>query len=216
MKLTFLDEIEDSVVTMNDVILIKSDDDDAMPKSPIYLSDKSTIHSDVAEFNPTPPPPSDDHDHSFPAITRLPDFDLVPSDLVPNDIADEISREIKKSGRPVGGFGTTTWGSPPPESSIGFQPVTSRDVRGWAVDHQTADLEDGEIIDDDVICVDNNNKNVTRRQNGHARKRNRRNRKVKIHPGVKNKKQRIEPKRDWIRHVDVRKTHPNRDEDDYS
>lgn len=40
---------------MSDVILIKSDDEN-LPNSPIYLSDKSA-HSDVAEFNPTPPPP---------------------------------------------------------------------------------------------------------------------------------------------------------------
>ena len=33
--------------------------------------------------------------------------------------------------------------------------MTSADVHGWAVDQQVIDLEEGEIIDDEVICVDN-------------------------------------------------------------
>ena len=32
--------------------------------------------------------------------------------------------------------------------------VTSADVHDWAVDQQVIDLEDGEIIDDEVICID--------------------------------------------------------------
>ena len=71
------------------------------------------------------------------AITPAPDI----TDFVPNDIAEEIIREIKDKRRPKTKGG---WGSP-------TEAVTSRDVRGWAECQQANDLEDGEIIDDDVI-----------------------------------------------------------------
>ena len=61
---------------------------------------------------------------------------------MPFDIADEISKSIKNSKKPENkepvDIQSSENGESPPTQ---FDPVTSGDVRGWAIDQQINDLE---------------------------------------------------------------------------